>query len=86
MLTFQMFAYPILVARLGAKGLQRWSLACTIPAYLAIPLLTRLHGTGLPLVAASLALTFVINTAGSMVRVFFWFCEACLRCRFLEAC
>lgn len=70
MLIFQMFVFPVLIDRLGVKRAQRWCLAFTIPVYLTVPLLSRLHGTRLPLFAASLALLFVINTAGSVVRAF----------------
>lgn len=68
MLVYQLFLFPRLIKRVGAKRAQRAAAIVAVSNYLAFPLLSRIHDSGPLLVASSLVLLFLENIASSAVR------------------
>ncbi|CAN0113599.1 unnamed protein product [Ectocarpus sp. 12 AP-2014] len=69
MLVYQLFFFPRLIKRVGTKRAQRAVAIVAVSNYLAFPLLSRLHDSGPLLVASSLVLLFLENSASSTMFI-----------------
>lgn len=69
MLVYQLFLFPQLIKRVGTKRAQRAAAIVAVSNYLVFPLLSRIHDSGPSLVASSLVLLFLENSASSAVSL-----------------
>lgn len=65
---FESIVKPHFVAQIGIRRWHRWGSTSSIVVFLAVPFLAHLHGTGVPLIATSFALLFVLQASANAVR------------------
>lgn len=66
---FELLALPVLLPRLDISSCRRVAAAILVPAYVLLPQLSSLQGTGYPLIVASLVVLFTMCTACDLVSV-----------------
>lgn len=68
-LVFELFAVPNIFPRFGVRLSQRVGSAFEIPVYFLVPMLSLVHGAGLPVTAASAILLFTCTAGSNAVSV-----------------
>lgn len=61
--TFELLVLPVLLKRVGICTCRRVGAAILVPAFLLLPQLSSLQGTGYPIIVASVAVLFTIYVA-----------------------